>query len=159
MKKSTLRIRFVRLNDFGVHLLVKAKINGKAANMLIDTGASNTVFDKTRISLFLPKETLKAYEKLSTGLGTSSMKSESAMIRKLEFGDLVIVGYKAVILDLSHVNHSYKSMKMKPIDGVLGGDILKSYAAVIDYGKKTLLIVDPAVAKEKKKSSGKKKKR
>ena len=60
MKKSTLPIHFIKLNDFGVHLVVKAKINGKIANMLIDTGASNTVFDKTRIATFLPKETLKA---------------------------------------------------------------------------------------------------
>ena len=86
------------------------------------------------------------------------MKSESAVIRKLMFGDLEIADYTAVVLDLSHVNTSYKSMKMKPIDGVLGADILKTYRAIIDYGKKTLLINAPDPSKGKKKSAGKKKK-
>jgi hypothetical protein len=32
-------------------------------------------------------------------------------------------------------------MKMKPIDGVIGGDILKKYKAVIDYGKKVMVLI------------------
>jgi hypothetical protein len=157
MKKENLHIRFIRLNDFGYHLVVDAKINGKRANMLIDSGASNTVFDKTRITRFLPTEILQTHEKLSTGLGTNSMKSESAKIETLEFGKLKIEGYQAVILDLSHVNISYKVMKMKPIDGVIGGDILKKYSGVIDYGKKTLVLVIKTSAKPKRKTSAKKK--
>jgi hypothetical protein len=156
MKKAILKIRFIKLNDFGFHLVVEARINNKRANMLIDSGASNTVFDKTRISEFLPNETLHTHEKLSTGLGTNSMKSESAQIATLEFGKLKIEEYQAVILDLSHVNTSYKAMKMKPIDGVLGGDILKQYNGIIDYGKKTLVFFIKPQPMKKKKAVGKK---
>jgi hypothetical protein len=157
MKKSTLLLRFIKLNDFGFHLVVKARINNKKANLLIDSGASNTVFDKTLIGDFLPKETLHLHEKLSTGLGTNSMKSESAVIQKLELGKLVIQSYQAVILDLSHVNASYKAMKLKPIEGVLGGDILKKYNAVINYKKKTLVLTIPSLLRKNKKAVKKKK--
>jgi hypothetical protein len=155
IKRARLQIGFIKLNDFGFHLVVKAKINGKRARLLIDSGASNTVFDKTRIVTFLTGETLHTHEKLSTGLGTNSMKSESAQIQKLEFGDLEIRAYEAVILDLSHVNKSYETMKMKPIDGVVGSDIMKKYNAVIDYGKKRLILNIPATAKPARKKKKK----
>jgi hypothetical protein len=158
IKKTTIQIGFIKLNDFGFHIVVKARINGKKANMLIDSGASNTVFDKELIGNFLPKDTLHSHEKLSTGLGTNSMKSESALIQKLEIGKLKIMPYQAVILDLSHVNASYKTMNLKPIEGVLGGDILKLYKGVIDYGKKTLVLEIPTTKIPKKKPTVKKKK-
>ena len=42
------------------------------------------------------------------------------------------------MLDLSHVNQSYEQIGLKPIDGVLGSDVLLKYNAVIDYEKKIL---------------------
>ncbi|OQA10334.1 MAG: hypothetical protein BWY67_01178 [Bacteroidetes bacterium ADurb.Bin397] len=45
-----------------------------------------------------------------------------------------------VLLDLSHVNQSYEILKLKPVDGVIGGDLLKRYEAIIDYSKKTLVL-------------------
>ena len=38
-----------------------------------------------------------------------------------------IKNYQTVLLDLSHVNNSYSQIKIKPIDGVLGSDILHKY--------------------------------
>ncbi len=58
----------------------------------------------------------------------------------LVLGDFEIKDDKMILLDLSHVNESYKLMKLKPVDGVIGGDILKKYKAVIDYGKKVLVV-------------------
>ncbi|HXC06029.1 MAG TPA: retropepsin-like aspartic protease [Bacteroidia bacterium] len=149
MKKTRIPIRLLRLNDLGYHFVFSMKINGKKAKMLIDTGASNTVFDKTRIEAFLPKGKLTPFHKLSTGLGTNSMETMATLIDCLELGVLTIRSYPAMILDLAHVNISYESMKLKPIDGVLGGDILKKYGAVIDCGKKTMTLLLPASKKRK----------
>jgi predicted aspartyl protease len=155
MKKTSLKIHIVKLNNLGVHLLIKPKVNGKTVCLLIDTGASNTVFDKKQIAPFIGGAKLKELSKMSTGLGTSSMQSHSVKLEKLELGDLVILDYKTMVLDLSHVNTSYESIKKKAIDGVLGGDILKKYHAVIDY-KAKLLTMDVFSGREKTKTRKKK---
>ena len=70
-------LKAISIDEEGFHLYVKIKINGKSANMLLDTGASKTVFDINRISHFLKNKTdsFESFDKLSTGLGTSTMQS------------------------------------------------------------------------------------
>ncbi len=138
--KAIIPIKIVKLED-GLHLLISIRINGKKGRVLIDTGASHTVFDKSKISRFLKLEKLESHEKLSTGLGTNAMKSHLVVIEKIEIGRLPISKYKSVVIDLSHVNTAYAQLKIKPIDGVLGSDLLRKYQAVIDYGKRKLTLV------------------
>ena len=128
--------KILSINGEGFHLTMKLFINGKPANIIIDTGASKTVFDKSRISKFITNKIFDENEKLSTGLGTNTMKSHMTKIKKLKIGTIEILNYETVLLDLSHVNESYKQVGLKPIEGVLGSDILVEYNAVIDYEKK-----------------------
>lgn len=153
-------IRLLNIEGDGFHLQVKIKINGKAANAIIDTGASKTVFDKTRIDHFLKKEKLTEHDRMSTGLGTASMQSHAVELKKLSIGKLDILDYNGVVLDLSHVNQTYVAIGLKPIDAVVGSDVMEKYKAVIDYSKKTLtmsLPVKKKVKKTKKKIVAKKK--
>jgi hypothetical protein len=46
----------------------------------------------------------------------------------------------AIVLDLSHVNKSYEMIGLKPIDGVIGSDLLMKLKARIDFLAKTLKI-------------------
>ena len=134
---SVIPIKLLKLED-GFHLLVNARVNGRVARLLIDTGASQTVFDKERSAKFLSADKFEDHDKLSTGLGTGTMKSHRAVIDRISVGRIEIKKYLAVVIDLSHVNVAYGQLKQKPIDGVLGSDILKKGRAVIDYGKMTL---------------------
>jgi predicted aspartyl protease len=134
-----LPIQLLKLED-GYHLLVSIRVNRKGARLLIDTGASKTVFDKTRSTQYFSKSAFEKHDKLSTGLGTSTMKSHLAVIESIFLGKIEVRGYKTVVIDLSHVNTAYAQLKQKPIDGVLGSDILKKYNAVIDFGKKKLIL-------------------
>jgi hypothetical protein len=154
MEKSLLKIRFVKLNDFGNHLLIRVKVNDKPATILIDTGASNTVFDKARIEKFLGVSRFRVNKRKSTGLGTSSMESHEISLARFELGTLLLTDYYTIALDLSHVNTSYKKMKLKPIDGVLGSDLLRRFNGVIDYKKKTLTLDHPSSGTGRKKKSG-----
>lgn len=135
--KTEIPIKVLKLED-GFHLLINIRINGKAARMLIDTGASKTVFDKEQSARFVSSDSFEKHDKLSTGLGTSTMESHLAVIRKISLGKIEIIDYKTIVMDLSHVNVAYKQLKQKPIDGVLGSDVLKKYSALINYGKKKL---------------------
>lgn len=122
--------------------MVKGSINGREANLLIDTGASRTVFDQERILTFIEEQVVdfEENEKLSTGLGTSTMASKSITIKEIKLGDLIIKDYTAVVLEMSHIQQSYSKLGLPAIDGVFGGDLLEEYGAVIDYGRRELRI-------------------
>lgn len=138
MKKTILPIQLLVIEDDGIHLMIQASINNKKARLLIDTGASKTVFDKARIGKFIDENEFELNEKLSTGLGTNSMQTHSAAIKKIQFGELVIKNFKTIVLDLSHVNESYGKLGFPVIDGVLGSDVMMQYNALIDYQSKEL---------------------
>ena len=140
MKQSTISIKLLHIDNDGFHLQIKISINGKTANVLIDTGASRTVFDKTRIKNFEKKTIAKLHDNLSSGLGTNTMKSHKINLALLKLGTIEIKNYEAILLDLSHVNKSYKQVGLKPIDGVIGSDLLQKYKANISYEKKILIL-------------------
>lgn len=137
MPVNSIPVEIIPIDEDGYHLVIVAKMNGKKAKLLIDTGASRSVFDLNRINRFSEGE-LTTTEALSTGLGTNTMQSHTITLESLELGDLRLVDFEAVLLDLSHVNGSYLSMKLSAIDGVLGSDVLMKHKAVIDYKKKML---------------------
>ena len=118
--------------------MIQATINNRKARLLVDTGASKTVFDKSRIGKFVDESEFELNEKLSTGLGTNSMQTHSAAIKKIQFGELTIKNFKTILLDLSHVNESYGKLGFPVIDGVLGSDVMMQYNALIDYKSKEL---------------------
>lgn len=153
--KISVPFRLLNIEGDGYHIAIHLRINGKSANAIIDTGASKTVFDKERITAFLKKEKLSDNDRLSTGLGTTSMQSHAVTLGNMHIGKLAVKNYASVILDLSHVNKTYEALGLLPIDGVLGSDLLETYRAVIDYGKKLLVLNSPAAKKAKKKTAKK----
>lgn len=121
--------------ELGYHLMLQAKIGRKKVRMLVDTGASMTVFDKSRLQIILNQgnDDFEKIEQLSTGLGTNSMEGAMAILPSLNFGTLKIRNFSTVVLDISHVNESYQLLGFKSIDGVLGSDILMKYQAEISF--------------------------
>lgn len=119
--------------------MLNLKINNLAANFVIDTGASNTVLDLNTSSKFIKKEKIVAHQKLSSGLGTNQMKSSISKKQELKIGNLIFK-HSLVILDLSHINHSYNHLGLKAIDGVLGCDILVKYNGIINLKNKELTL-------------------
>ncbi len=131
-------LQIIDLNADGFHPLVDININGKPFTMVIDTGASKTALDKNLFISANKKATLNASETLSTGLGTNTMKSYTTTISDFHIGDLQITDFEVAVLDLSTINIAYEQMGHQQVLGVLGGDVLMQYKAVIDYGKKTI---------------------
>ena len=134
-KKIIVPLRKIAIEKNGCHLAVDAVINGKAAVLILDSGASQSVFDQQRMKVFAKGVKQEKIKTLSSGLGTSSMKSHIMKISSLRLGELLLRNRIFVLLDLSHVNQSYAAMAMDEIDGVIGGDLLQQFNAVIDYGK------------------------
>lgn len=138
--KTIIKFDVIDLEGDGFHLNIKGKANGIDVNLIIDTGASKTVFDINTIKEVLQQETLNENDKLSSGLGTNTMKSFKTTIEKFELDGFEELNYEVAVLDLTHVNLSYENIGLSPIDGIIGGDILVKYSAIINYKEKTLTL-------------------
>lgn len=134
----TIPLEILNLHDNGFHLLVEVVVFNKAFKAVVDTGASRTVLDKTTVEEYIDKEALLLSDKLSTGLGTSTMESYVLTIPNLILGDLNIPDFETAVLDLSSINQAYGQVYDEPIIGVIGGDILMRHGAVIDYKRREL---------------------
>ena len=131
-------INIISIEGDGFHLIAEGCINGKTARFVVDTGASRTVFDKDKILNYINNPEFSEKEGISAGIGGTDISSFIFDIEELSFGELKIKDYQAVAMDLSNVNDSYAMIKLPPIDGVLGGDLLVKYKAVISYRLKKI---------------------
>jgi predicted aspartyl protease len=133
-------LQIIDLHEDGFHPLVNVSIFGKAFILVLDTGASKTAFDQASLLDAYEHAVVTTSDRLSTGLGTNSMASSTAIINDLYIGGLLIDEFEVAVLDLSTINVAYRQLGHPEVLGVLGGDILMKYEAVIDYGKKIILL-------------------
>lgn len=131
-------LQIIDLHDDGFHPLLEITLFGKAFTVVLDTGASKTAFDRTALFEANEATDILASDRLSTGLGTNTMESFTAIISDMFIGTLPIAPFEVAVLDLSTINIAYGQMGHPLVLGVLGGDILMKYKAVIDYGKRVL---------------------
>ncbi len=136
-KKHTHKLKKLQIEDVGVHLLARVKVNGVMANMVIDTGASRTVFDLEKMKAFDLDNEKTDY--LSSGIGTNSLESVITVIENFQIGRLKIKDFPVVLIDLQHVNTSYEMLKLPPVIGIIGGDLLNTYNANINYNTSKII--------------------
>lgn len=134
-------LSIIELQGDGFHLLIRVELFDRSFHMVVDTGASKTVFDKgTLVESGVAETDLLHTQILSSGLGTTNMESFSTTIPHFALGDWSIKGFDAAVLDLSTINFAYQQMDLPPVVGVLGGDILHTYGAIINYKTATLYL-------------------
>ena len=138
MNYIELPIDIISIENDGFHLIAEGLINGKSARFVVDTGASRTVFDKERILDYINAPEFSEKKGVSAGIGGTDISSFIFLLEELSFGGLVINDYQAVAMDLSNINDSYAMIKLPPIDGVLGGDLMKKHKAIINYKSKKM---------------------
>jgi hypothetical protein len=133
MSNTIVPLELINLNDDGFHLLVEVVVFGQSFYAVLDTGASKTVFDKATVEKHKIDGVLMASDKLSAGLGTNTRESHTIIIPMLKIGKLKLKNFEAAVLDLSTINQAYSALNLPAIIGVLGGDILYSHRANINY--------------------------
>lgn len=136
--KTVIPIDIVTLGeDNSYHLFVSGSINDEEYDLLIDTGASHTIFDT---SLIPPADGKIEKEIQSAGIQAGELKSSIGYIRKFRIGQLKRKNWTVVLIDLSHVNDLYKKFSSKHVAGLIGSDFLLKYNAIIDYKRKELVL-------------------
>jgi len=133
-------IEIIELETQSFHLLVKCTINGEQqGEMVIDTGASKTVFDKNFVSNYQHKNQDKD-DLQSCGLGGEDIVSDLVEIESLGFGDFISEKLNVVLIDLDQINNMYEKHCQRQICGLLGSDFLLQNSAIIDYQKSILIL-------------------
>lgn len=139
-RSFTIPIKIIDLHDDGFHPVIDISIFNKPSSLVLDTGASKTAFDLSMLLQAEENTIITGSDRLSTGLGTNTMESSTAKITQLYIDDLLIDEFEVAVLDLSTINVAYRQLGHPEVLGVLGGDILMKYKAVIDYGKQQLIL-------------------
>ncbi|MCQ2301825.1 MAG: retroviral-like aspartic protease family protein [Bacteroidales bacterium] len=124
----------------GFHIMIQGRINGKEANFLIDTGASRSVFDFATMSEFIDDPQFQKKEGITAGVGSSDLESSTFDIESIALGNLEIKHYQAVALDLENIHETYEKINLPKIHGIIGGDVLATHKAVINYRLKKIRI-------------------
>jgi predicted aspartyl protease len=122
----------------GSHIFVTGKLNGIGLRFLIDTGASQSVIDKSFAQEHLSYVDIIKTEHQTTGLGANIPNSEFVKIYRIRIGKFDLKKMEFALLDLSVVNTAYASAGFKVVNAIIGGDILFRYRAIIDYSAKIL---------------------
>jgi len=139
MIKVSVPLNIIDLHGDGFHPILDITVFDQPFKVVLDTGASRTAFDHECLLKANAEAAITASERLSTGLGTNSMESSTALIQNIRIGELLIPELEVAVLDLSTINIAYSQMGHPEVLGVIGSDVLMKYKAVIDFGKKRLV--------------------
>ncbi len=120
------------------HLLIKAKLNGVKGHFILDTGASNSCVGFDSVEWF---QLIATHSKTkAAGAGATGMLTQIADQNVLRIGAWKVLNFSVVIFDLSHVNEALLQQKTKPIQGIIGADVLLKGKGIIDYHNKCLYL-------------------
>ena len=120
------------------HFEIKVSINGVKGLFILDTGASNSCVGFEAVETFKLKA--KDSEIKAAGAGATDMTTQISKKNKLKIGKWKKDKIALILFNLTHVNTALVSHNSKPVDGIIGSDILKKGKAVIDYNKKYLYL-------------------
>jgi hypothetical protein len=74
------------------------------------------------------------------GLSVAGEAVSYVAVEDLSVGPCCLPVVEAVVTDFSRVNTAREQLGDRPLDGLLGSDILVARAAVLDYGAMTLYL-------------------
>ncbi|WP_322551369.1 retropepsin-like aspartic protease [Flavobacterium psychraquaticum] len=120
------------------HLLISAKINGIKGKFILDTGASTSCVGFESIDRFLLDAEIS--DTKAAGAGGTGMETQIAKNNEIQLGRWYNRRFHLVVFDMSHVNEALKQYKTKPVDGIIGADILLKGEAIIDYSNHYLYL-------------------
>jgi len=118
------------LERAGSLFFVEAKVNGRAALLLVDTGAERSILhDRTRNAV-------------RGGYGTYQLQSADVTI---QLGETFFAPRRVGLADLSALRRKYRAALDRDFDGVLGMDVLREFDAVtFDFKARALRLVQEA---------------
>ncbi|MBP93889.1 Aspartyl protease [Bizionia echini] len=120
------------------HFEIKSSINGVKGLFILDTGASSSCVGFEAIETFKLK--VKDSEIKAAGAGASDMITQISKKNQIKIGKWKQDKVPLILFNLTHVNTALINHNAKPVDGIIGADVLRKGKGVIDYEKKYLYL-------------------
>lgn len=114
------------------HPIVLGRIDGFEVNLILDTGASRTVIDRS-IAANFPVIEIESAEPFAAGINAQRISVEQVEIPSLVLGDIDFGKILAFTADLSPISQLYNEMMNFSIHGLLGCDFLEQHKASVDF--------------------------
>ncbi len=125
------------------HLELDATVNGKPARLLVDTGASATVINKTSAERW----GLECHDNPGKAIGCGFVGStQTTRLDELKLADLEIDDVEVAVVDLSQINAGLEQAKAEPIDGIIGSKLMIERNGIVEYASDTLHLRRDVVA-------------
>jgi hypothetical protein len=128
------------------HHQVEARLNGRPAIFIVDTGANVTVVDSAVAAEFGVGPS-RPFPGRALGMGGATT-AQLAPIRTLQIGPVQIRLSRVATSDLGQVLNVLRPVAGKPIHGIIGQDVLSEHRAVVDVARAALYLIaadrDPA---------------
>jgi predicted aspartyl protease len=121
------------------HHLVEARLNGKPASFVVDTGANRTVLHAPYAAEFNLKGSPLGRGG-AVGVGGAVQASQAA-VETLAIGGVTIRQRRIMMTDLGQVTNLLSPISGTRVYGIIGQDVLKEHRAVIDVAKPILYLV------------------
>jgi predicted aspartyl protease len=120
------------------NLYVDGSVNGRAAKLMVDTGAFATLMHRSFIrSMKLP---LRKTPYSSAGVNLRERGLQLATINRLSIGDVHFRRKEVGVMDLEGLIHGGLLEAKPPVAGLLGSEILWRHHGIIDFGTLTLYL-------------------
>ena len=133
-------MQLIELENDNFHLIVTSVFtDGTTGYWAVDTGASKTVFDKNLDTMYSASEE-KADEVHTAGISEKPLETVIAYLKPFSIEKLKEKNLRVALLDLSHINKLYSKAARLNICGLLGGDFLMKYEAILDYRKRIMIL-------------------
>jgi hypothetical protein len=138
--KISVPLKILKMDGKGCHLFVNVKFNSKIkGKLIIDTGATKTVFDSTLLNGIV-KDVHQPEELKSAGIDATMIESRMGAVDSFKMGKLKLKNFQVVLLNMDNINQLYENVYKIKIWGLIGGDFLLEHNVVIDYKRKKLII-------------------
>lgn len=131
-------MEIVELETGSFHVLVPVVLDGRAGEMIVDTGASVTVADA---GLFPAERRKEGNVHLQSGSVTGEIAEvHTVEVERFRIGELTLEKCELAVIDLGYVNEMYAKHLKRRIIGLLGSDFCIGHEAVIDYPNRKMIL-------------------
>ena len=119
------------------HIYAEAKVDGKGPyTFIFDTGGLNLVSPATAEALGLKSEGSMD----GRGAGTGTIKAGFTKVKRLMLGKASVDDQLFIVMDLN----AMKNIEGIPMPGMVGFETFRRFVTRIDYGARTITLIDPA---------------
>ncbi len=136
MPKS-IGFRVMTIDEKGSHWLVKCRLNGTEAWMVVDTGASQTVVDQALADEW--EQTIHS-EGLIVGFDSRKHEVKTAVIGSIIIDRHQFTKLYVTLADLSNLIELYGELAKVKIIGLLGCDFLMKHASSININNRRIYL-------------------